>query len=130
MKKNISLAVAALLSLVSLDDVNCIGITQKSQTESSLDLDIDLEALAAVEALTEETRYVGADGNFINLAQTEGHARLKLTQVNKYNKPEDSNLIQTCQKDFDTTGSLAESESGAVTDDVTHCPLNDDGKPH
>ena len=63
MKKNISLAVAALLSIISVDDVvNGIGISQKTKTEATLDLDIDLDALAAVEALTEETRYVGADG--------------------------------------------------------------------
>lgn len=62
MKKNISLAVAALLSLISVEEclVNGISIDQKSKIDASAD--IDLDALAAVEALTEETRYVGADG--------------------------------------------------------------------
>jgi len=54
---------------------------------------------------------------------------LKLTKVPKFNTvPQDDNLIQTqqCQKDSDTN-SLAESTQ---LDEVTHCPMNDDGKQH
>jgi hypothetical protein len=32
-------------------------------------------------------RFIGSDGNAINLAQTEGHARLVLTKIKKYDAP-------------------------------------------
>lgn len=68
----ISLAVLALLNLVSIKDgaqaIN-IGTVQQAMT------------------LSEETRYIGSNGQAINLAQTEGHLKLDLTRVRKFSEP-------------------------------------------
>jgi len=37
--------------------------------------------------LTEQTRYIGSSGQFIDLAQTEGHLKLELTSVKKFAAP-------------------------------------------
>ena len=63
----ISLAVAALLNLVTLND--------KAQA---------INIMTVQQAMTEETRYIGSDGKPINLAQTEGHLKLDLQKVKKY----------------------------------------------
>jgi len=65
----ISLAVAALLNLVTFNEgAQAINIMTVQQAQS----------------LTEETRYIGSNGQPINLAQTEGHLKLDLTKVRKY----------------------------------------------
>lgn len=64
---NISLAVAALLNLVTLND----------QAQA-------INIMTVQQSMTEETRYIGSDGKAINLAQTEGHLKLDLTKVRKY----------------------------------------------
>ena len=46
-----------------------------------------MESTIFTEALTEANRYIGPNGQPINLAETEGHARLELTKTNKYNEP-------------------------------------------
>ena len=48
---------------------------------------IDLLSLSEMTAMTEETRYIGSDGESINLAEAKGHTRLDLTRVNKYSEP-------------------------------------------
>ena len=50
---------------------------------SAVNSDADLDA----GTLSEATRYVGSDGSFINLAQTEGHLRLELAKVRKFAEP-------------------------------------------
>ena len=67
MKMKISLAVAALLNLVTLND----------QAQA-------INIMTVQQSMTEETRYIGSDGKAINLAQTEGHLKLDLTKVRKY----------------------------------------------
>lgn len=39
-------------------------------------------------------RFIGSDGKPINLAQTEGHARLTLTKIKKYDAPIDITDLQ------------------------------------
>lgn len=36
--------------------------------------------------MTEETRYIGSNGQPINLAQTEGHLKLDLTRIRKFSE--------------------------------------------
>ena len=64
----ISLAVLALLNLVNVNAIN-IGTVEQAKL------------------LSEETRYVGADGKPISLAQTEGHLKLDLSRVRKHAEP-------------------------------------------
>jgi hypothetical protein len=67
----ISLAILALLNMVAIRDVNAINIGTVEKAK----------------LMTEETRYIGADGKPINLAQTEGHLKLDLTRIRKYSEP-------------------------------------------
>ena len=69
MKKACSIAILSLLNLISVQAVNVNEVQQ-----------------AAV--MTEQTRYIGSSGQFIDLAQTEGHARLELTSVRKFAAPQ------------------------------------------
>lgn len=68
----ISLAVLALLNIVSIKD--------GAQA-------INIQTVQQASAMTEETRYIGSNGQPINLAQTEGHLKLELTKVRKFNEP-------------------------------------------
>jgi hypothetical protein len=47
-----------------------------------------------MEAWNANGRFVGSDGTPINLAQTEGHARLVLTKIKKYDRPIDITDVQ------------------------------------
>ena len=69
--KTISLTVLLLLSVVNVQ-----SITQKQQNQVTA----EISEQAYVESLNELNRYIGSDGEPINLAQTEGHARIALTK--------------------------------------------------
>lgn len=64
----ISFAVLALLNLVNVNAINVQSVQQAA-------------------AMTEETRYIGSNGQPINLAQTSGHMKLDLTRVRKFSEP-------------------------------------------
>ena len=83
------------------------------------------------EAYTEATRYIGADGKPVSLAQTEGHARLTMQRVQKYDTMQPLDIInlqtEACDAGNKTTDASNLSQGGAVVDDVTHCPINGNG---
>ena len=62
--KNLT-AVLALLGLIQVEAIN-------------------VESVQKATMMTEETRYIGSNGKPINLAQTQGHARLSLKRVQKF----------------------------------------------
>jgi len=84
------------------------------------------------ESYTEATRYIGADGKPISLAQ-EGHARLTMERVQKYNtmQPLDIINLQTeeCDAEKKDSSNLSQGSAvgGTAVDDVTHCPINGNG---
>ena len=124
MKQTLSFAVLCLIGAIQAVSIH----TDSNQAEQ-----------ANTEAYTEATRYIGADGHPISLAQTEGHARMTLTRVQKYETPQPLDILnlQTEACDGSTTdkkessdkkvdgGNL--SQGGALVDDVTHCPINGNG---
>ena len=63
-------------------------------------------------------RYIGANGEPINLAETSGHARLELTKVRKTNEPIDVSTLQL-QKD---------ATSLAVAESKNDCAINKPGE--
>jgi hypothetical protein len=69
-------------------------------------------------------RYIGADGKPIILAETEGHARVPLERVQKYQSPQPLDIINLETESCDTDNKLSQSEA---VDDVTHCPINNNG---
>ena len=99
--KQISLAVLALLSLVSVQ-----AITHKQSNQ----INAEITEQAYVESLNEMNRYIGSDGEAINLAQTGGHARIALTKKPVYNQTP-------------ATQTVAQSQ---IFDEITHCPINAD----
>ena len=113
MNKRISIAILALLSLISPNS-NVQGIV------------VDQE-------LNEANRYLNSKGEPINLAQSKKHLRLELKKVRKHSTPipiEKANLLisENCMKTKNTTtSSLSETES-VVFDDITHCPINKPGE--
>ena len=107
--RKVSLAVLALLAS------SVYGVSIKAD----IGIGNDLSELSEVDALSEATRYVNSNGEFINLAETEGHARLVLTQVRKYDKPMDAENVELdCDK---TPRSLMEDDGS------NHCPINHKG---
>ena len=44
--------------------------------------------------MTELNRYIGSNGQPINLAETTGHARLELTKIRKTSEPVDIEQVQ------------------------------------
>ena len=108
MKLKISLAVAALLA------TSVQGVSIKSD----LGMGNDLSEMSNVDASSELGRFVGPDGQAINLAETKGHARLVLSQKRKYDMPmEETNLLLD---EFDPK--KCDREGGA-----NHCPINKNG---
>ena len=106
----ISLAVAALL--YGAQAINIMTVQQAS-------------------TLSEETRYIGSNGQTINLAQTEGHLKLDLQRIKKYSEPRpiDGINVQLDSKCASTpTQSSGQTESEGQIDDVTHCPINKPGE--
>lgn len=100
--KQISLAVLALLSLVNVQ-----AITHKQSNQ----INAEITEQAYVESLNELNRYIGSDGEAINLAQTGGHARIALTKKPVYNQtPAPSQMAAQSQ----------------ILDEITHCPVNAD----
>ena len=73
-----SIAVLALLSVLTRQDL-----------VRAINTDLNSGSLSELE------RYVGSDGKYINLAQTEGHLRLELSKVKKFagSKPIDSAVL-------------------------------------
>ena len=72
MKKQLSLAVLALLSLVQVQAIKTSTSSDLSESSSSL-----------ADAYLETDRFIGADGEPIILAETDGHARIVLSKVRK-----------------------------------------------
>ena len=68
-----SMAVMALIANVSA-----------IQIHSQIGTGADLSSNVAVDSSLEANRFYGANGKPIILAETEGHARIELTKVNKY----------------------------------------------
>jgi hypothetical protein len=64
-------------------------------------------------------RFIDSRGNPVNLAQTEGHARLVLQRVNKYDGliPYQTLVQLECER----------SARNQLLDEITHCPINQDG---
>lgn len=60
-------------------------------------------------------RYIGGNGQPINLAQTTGHARLELTKIRKYNKPVDVSNLQV-------------EKTSAEKDGTNDCAINKPGE--
>lgn len=70
----VSLPILALLGYVDALNIKSYqGIGDKVDADSNL------------EAFSEAHRYINAKGEPINLAQSQGHARIQLTQQRKYN---------------------------------------------
>lgn len=78
-----------------------------------------LGKIQAVHLDVDASRYLDSNGNPVNLAQTEGHARMVLTRVNKYDGLISyQSLVQLeCQK----------AVLNQALDEITHCPINQDG---
>lgn len=57
-------------------------------------------------------RYIGANGEPINLAETTGHARLELTKIRKYNQPIDISNIQMDKTSADGKNDCAINKPG------------------
>ena len=90
------------------------------------------EAAQVDAALYEQNRYYNSNGEPIILAETEGHARIELTKIDKYEspKPIDSlNLMidaynckqETTNKENSNGNS---NENSNELDEITHCPIN------
>jgi len=85
-------------------------------------------------AVTEENRYVGSNGKPINLAQA-GTARIELTRINKEARPIGTSLLMTeaesgvgCAVDNEQQKKTLQ-KAGVQVDEITHCPINNDGQP-
>ena len=81
--------------------------------------------------MSEETRYIGANGQPISLAQTEGHLKLDLTRIKKYQEPRpidgiNVQLDTSCKST--PTQSTGQADAEGQIDDVTHCPINKPGE--
>jgi len=75
----ITLAVAALLSIISKSD-----LVQAINHKSSVTLEQHSQSDAQTDVYSEMGRFINSKGEAINLAQESGHARLVLTKVKKY----------------------------------------------
>ena len=90
---------------------------------------IDNEEQASVDALMETNRYFNSKGEPIILAQTEGHARIELTEIDKYESPrplDSLNLMiesYNCKQEAKANNNQNDSE----LDEITHCPINTNG---
>jgi hypothetical protein len=116
MKQTLSFAVLCLIGAIQAVSIHTdINANQSEQVDT--------------EAYTEATRYIGADGHPISLAQTEGHARMVMQRVQKYDTPQPLDILnlqtEACDGGKTDGGNL--SQGGALVDDVTHCPINGNG---
>ena len=117
MKQTLSFAVLCLIGAIQAVSIH----TDSNQSEQ-----VDTEAY------TEATRYIGADGHPISLAD-EGHARMTLTRVQKYETPQPLDILnlqtEACDggKEKEKTDEANLNHGGALVDDITHCPINGNG---
>ena len=80
MKQTLSFAVLCLIGAIQAVSIHTdINANQSEQVDT--------------EAYTEATRYIGADGHPISLAQTEGHARMVMQRVQKYDSPQPLDIL-------------------------------------
>ena len=89
---------------------------------------------------SDDARYIGKDGKPINLAQTKGHLRLELTKIKKYNEPRPIESAMLLIEEGCGKQTVAEKKSGAkvlstaemeklqAAEEITHCPINTEGK--
>ena len=99
-----------------------IGAIKAVNIESQASAASDLSELASVDAYAEANRYIGADGNPIMLAQTEGHARIVMERIEKYSSPQPLEVLNLQTESCDNNLSQAEA-----VDEITHCPINTSG---
>ena len=81
--------------------------------------------------MTEENRYFGSDDKPLNLAQTKGVANLELSRVRKYTEPrpiDNAVLELETETGCEMLVDKKSNNQAELLDDVTHCPINNDGK--
>jgi hypothetical protein len=92
---------------------------------------IDNEEAAHLQAMYEPNRYFNSRGEAIILAETEGHARMELTKINKYESPrplDSLNLMiesYNCKQEQEAKANNNKNE--LELDEITHCPINQNG---
>ena len=84
----ITLAVAALLSIISKSDL-VQAVNHRSSSVAGMTLEENSQSDAQAGAHSELGRFINSKGEAINLAQESGHARLVLEKVKKYTEPLD-----------------------------------------
>ena len=106
-----SLAVLALIGAVK-----CIKI----ENEEGAQLDT---------ALYEQNRYFNSNGEAIILAETEGHARIEMTKIDKYTSPKPIDSLNLMIESYNckVEGKATETENNNQLDEITHCPINQKG---
>lgn len=98
---------------VSLAALALLGYVDALNIKSYQGLGDKIEADSNIEA----HRYINSRGEPINLSETQGHARIELTQARKYKH--DDSLLQT-----------EDDEKKCTNEDlqgVGHCPTNKNG---
>jgi hypothetical protein len=84
MKTQLSFAVLCLIGAI-----NAVNVVADIGTGSLADLSENSE----IDAYAEANRFIGADGRPIMLAQTEGHARIVMERIQKYDTPQPLDII-------------------------------------
>ena len=121
--KYLSIPVLALISMISKDQVCAINM----RANIGNGLDLMEQTNQGVDAYSEAERYIGSDGKPIILSQTSGHARIVLSKTKKYDQPQPIEVMNL-QLDM-CKGTAHKAEATVELDDVTHCPINNDGHP-
>ena len=87
---------------------------------------IDNEESATVDALMETNRYLNSKGEAIILAETEGHARMELTKIYKYESPRPIDSLNLMVESYNCKQEAKSNtnEKGQELDEITHCPIN------
>ena len=108
------------LSLAVLALLNVISFKEGAQA-------INIQTVQQAKSMTEETRYIGSNGEPINLAQTEGHLKLDLTRVRKTVDPRPIEGMNV-QLNAQPTESTSQTDQNMGFDEITHCPINKPGE--
>lgn len=104
-----TLAVLALIGAVK-----CIKIEEQQQVNAQL---------------YEKNRYYNSAGEPIILAETEGHARIELTKIDKYESPKPLDSLNVMIESYNCKqeAKATNSENSSELDEITHCPINQKG---
>jgi len=87
-----------------------------------------MSTISKTEELNESNRYIGGDDKPINLAETTGHFKLKLTKVRKFSNIIDENNIQLNECEDKKITGVAQTktkEEEKKADKADHKPAND-----